>query len=113
MPPGRKARRGRKQVRVETIVEEAGGPDSAEVKAAHMDQMLWERHLASAEAAKAAAMELPPQHLAALLAAYERQSESWASMGDLWAEQGRTWRDMVNLLMARITEMTAPATGPE
>ena len=112
MPPGRKARRRRKQVRVETIVEEAGGPDSAEVKAAHMDQMLWERHLASAEAAKAAAMELPPQHLAALLAAYERQSESWASMGDLWAEQGRTWRDMVNLLMARITEMTAPATGP-
>ena len=66
-----------------------------------MDHMLWERHLASVEAARAAAMELQPQQLAALLAAYERQSEMWVSMGELWAEQGRTWRDMVNVLMAQ------------
>ena len=100
-------------MRVETSVEESGGPDSAEAKAIHMDHMLWERHLASVEAAKAAAMELQPQQLAALLAAYERQSEMWASQGELWAELARGWREIATMLMGTYAAQLEPRTGAE
>ena len=91
---------------------------SSEVKAddqvkdkEHKDQMLWERHLATTEAAQSQARCIDPQSAAPLLASYERLVEGWSNQGALWCDLAKHWKDVAMIVMAQNADKIGTGTG--
>ena len=76
-----------------------------------MDQMLWERHLATTEAAQAQAKCLDMQSAGPLIASYERLVEGWANQGTCWCDLASSWREVVTIMIAQNADKIGTGTG--
>ena len=77
----------------------------------HKDQMLWERHLTTTEAARAEARCIDPQSAAPLLASYERLVEGWSNQGSLWCDLAKHWKDVAMIMIAQNADKIGTGTG--
>ena len=77
----------------------------------HKDQMLWERHLATTEAAQSQARCIDPQSAAPLLASYERLVEGWSNQGSLWCDLAKHWKDVAMIVIAQNADKIGTGTG--
>ena len=90
--------------------DKSGEGEEAKTKE-HKDQMLWERHLATTEAAQSQARCIDPQSAAPLLASYERLVASWENQGSCWSDLATSWREVVTIMIAQNADKIGTGTG--